>query len=128
MLKGTAPTADMKRGLELEMEAASDYCKMQNVNFSPCGLIIHPDVPWLASSPDGLVYDPLEHPSFGLVEIKNPNVKGFVDCKGSMPTTDKFKVYITGLEWCDIVVCAHEDILVERIHRDPVVFSLIREK
>ncbi|CAB1351284.1 unnamed protein product, partial [Coregonus sp. 'balchen'] len=70
ILKGTAPTADMKRGLELEMEmeAAS-------------GLIIHPDVPWLASSPDGLVYNPLEHPPFGLVEIKNPNVKGFVDCK-----------------------------------------------
>ncbi|CAB1354054.1 unnamed protein product, partial [Coregonus sp. 'balchen'] len=73
ILKGTAPTADMKRGLELKMEAASDYCKMQNVNFSHCGLIIHTDVPWLASSPDGLVYDPLEHPPFGLVEIKNPN-------------------------------------------------------
>lgn len=71
----------MKRGLELEMEAANDYLKMQNVNFSPCGRIIHPDVPWLPSSPDGLVYHPLEQPPFGLVEIKNPNLKGFVDCK-----------------------------------------------
>ena len=41
----------------------------------PCGLVIHPEMPWLGASPDGLVYDPSATPPFGLVEIKCPNVK-----------------------------------------------------
>ena len=41
----------------------------------PCGLVIHPEMPWLGASPDGLVYDPSATPPFGLVEIKFPNVK-----------------------------------------------------
>lgn len=33
------------------------------------------------SSPDGLVYGPLERSSFGLVEIKCPNALSYIDCR-----------------------------------------------
>ena len=39
---------------------------------SPSGLIISPDNPWLAASPDELVYDPTETSPYGIAEFKNP--------------------------------------------------------
>lgn len=126
----------------MEMEAAIEYTKMKNINYSPCGLVIHPDVPWLASSPDGKVFDPLEQPPFGLVEFKCPNVASYVDCNyigmndGSPALKTQHAYYwqvqgqllTSGLEWCDFVVCARDDILVQRIYRNPNVLSVIREK
>ncbi|XP_033999799.1 uncharacterized protein LOC117493378 [Trematomus bernacchii] len=78
--KGVAQTASMKRGLALEPVAIQEYCRIKNTNYWPCGFVIHPDAPWLGSSPDGLVFDPTESPPFGLVEIKCPNAKSYVDC------------------------------------------------
>ncbi|KAL7398310.1 hypothetical protein ABVT39_007751 [Epinephelus coioides] len=43
ILKGTRQTAEMRRGADMEFEAAMEYCRMKNVNYTPCGLIIHPD-------------------------------------------------------------------------------------
>ena len=37
------------------------------------GLTISQQSPWIASSPDGMVLDPLYAPSVGLVELKNPS-------------------------------------------------------
>lgn len=54
----------------MEAGALKDYAVLKNLNWTKCGLVIHPDAPWLGAMPDGLVYDPLERPSFGLVEIK----------------------------------------------------------
>ncbi|KAL7859107.1 hypothetical protein SRHO_G00142540 [Serrasalmus rhombeus] len=79
IIRGTRQTAEMKRGLEMESGAASEYCRILNVNYTPCGLIIHPDAPWLGASSDGVVFDPTEYPQFGLVEIKCPNVKNYID-------------------------------------------------
>ncbi|XP_039670274.1 uncharacterized protein LOC120567383 [Perca fluviatilis] len=81
ILKGTRQTAEMRRGADMEFEVAREYCQMKNVNYTPCGLVIHPDAPWLGASPDGLIFDPFAQPPFGLVEIKCPNVKNYVDCK-----------------------------------------------
>ncbi|XP_028451188.1 uncharacterized protein LOC114566704 isoform X2 [Perca flavescens] len=61
-------TAEMKRGLQMEPKAVEEYCLVKDVNHYPCGFIIHPDAPWLRSSPDGLVYDPNAEPAFGLLE------------------------------------------------------------
>lgn len=71
----------MRKGAGMEFDAAMEYCKIKNVNYAPCGLVIHPDAPWLGASPDGLVFDPCAELPFGLVEIKCPNVKSYVDCK-----------------------------------------------
>ncbi|KAI4885735.1 hypothetical protein NFI96_004309 [Prochilodus magdalenae] len=68
--KGVAQTALMKRGLTLERDALQEYCRVKNTNYWPCGFVIHPDGPWLGSSPDGVVFNPTEKPHFGLLEIK----------------------------------------------------------
>ena len=41
--------------------------------YLPDRLVISLDSPWLAASPDGLVYDPTEPYPNGVVEFKNPN-------------------------------------------------------
>ncbi|XP_076841765.1 uncharacterized protein LOC143485935 isoform X1 [Brachyhypopomus gauderio] len=93
IIRGTRQTAHMKRGLEMETGALKDYADLKNLNLTKCGLVIHPDASWLGASPDGLVYDPLERPSFGLVEIKCPNTQSYVDCKflksGTRPTQNE---------------------------------------
>uniref|UniRef100_A0A8C4NPZ3 YqaJ viral recombinase domain-containing protein n=1 Tax=Dicentrarchus labrax TaxID=13489 RepID=A0A8C4NPZ3_DICLA len=142
IIKGTRQTAEMRRGADMEFEVAREYCRMKNVNYTPCGLVIHPDTPWLGASPDGLIFDPFAQPPFGLVEIKCPNVKNYVDCKylqmqdGTLALRESHSYYwqvqgqllITGLQWCDFVICAQEDMLVQRIQVDPEVKAVIRER
>ncbi|XP_041932837.1 uncharacterized protein LOC121695788 [Alosa sapidissima] len=142
IFKGTRQTADMKRGAEMESEVAAEYSKLVHVNYAPSGLVIHPTTPWLAASPDGVVYDPNANPQFGLVEFKCPNVKNFVDCKyvkmenGSRKLKKSHAYYwqvqgqllLTGMQWCDFVVWAQEDYLVQRIYIDTEVQKSIREK
>ncbi|XP_047219736.1 uncharacterized protein LOC124867367 [Girardinichthys multiradiatus] len=140
--KGIAATAAMKRGLVLEPLAIQQYTRIKNTNYWPCGFIIHPDAPWLGSSPDGVVFDPTVRTTFGLLEIKCPNAKSYVDCKylrkcnGTMKLLSSHCYYwqvqgrllITGMEWCDFVVYAEDDIFVQRIYRDLSVCQTIREK
>lgn len=142
IIRGTRETAEMRRGSAMEFQAAKQYAQYCNVNYSPCGLVIHPDAPWLGASPDGLVYDPRESPSFGLLEIKCPNVKSYVDCKYLKLSNGNFKLWkshayywqvqgqllITGLTWCDFFVWAEEDFFVQRLEPDMEVQTTIRKK
>ncbi|KAK0153578.1 hypothetical protein N1851_004644 [Merluccius polli] len=64
----------------MECTAIEEYCRVREVNHYQCGFLIHPDAPWMGSSPDGMVYDPKSQPVFGLVEVKCPNVASYVDC------------------------------------------------
>ena len=91
---------------------------------------------------DGVVFDPSENPPFGLLEIKCPNIKSYVDCPylkmsgGSLQLRRQHKYYwqvqgqilLTGLEWCGFVVCVQEDMLVERIHKNLDVMLNIRDQ
>ncbi|XP_017295491.3 uncharacterized protein LOC108250224 isoform X2 [Kryptolebias marmoratus] len=142
IIRGTKETAKMRRGSDMEFQAAKEYTHHYNVNYSPCGLVIHPEAPWLGASPDDLVFDPRETPSFGLVEIKCPNVKSYVDCKYLQITDGIFKLkkthpyycqvqgqlLITGLMWCDFFVWAEEDLFVQRLDQDMEVQKIIRQK
>lgn len=65
---------------EQSSAAVEEYCRAREVNHYLCGFLIHPDTPWMGSSPDGTVYDPKGQPVFGLLEIKCPNVTSYVDC------------------------------------------------
>ena len=103
------------------------------------GLVISLDNPWLAASPDGLVYDSTENPPHGIVEFKNPysvrnnslreaaiTKKGF--CLNLDKTTDKLSLnqrhdyfyqvqctmYCTQRHWCDLV--RTKEIHIERIY------------
>ena len=140
--KGGVQTALMKRGLALEPVAIQEYARIKNVSYWPSGCVIHPDAPWLGSSPDGVVFDPTEAPPFGLVEVKCPYVKSNVDCgllhmqSGALRLKSGHSYYwqvqgqllITGMQWCDFVVFAEEDLLVQRIYEDDAVARIIRDK
>lgn len=84
---------------------------------------------WFGSTPDGVVFNPLEDPLFGLAGIKCPNVKSYVDYlhlkkqigkeNSNMPITSRWlhgQVLITGMQWCASVVSAEEDTLIQRIY------------
>ena len=140
--KGGVQTALMKRGLALEPVSIQEYAHIKNISYWPSGFVIHPDAPWLGSSPDGVVFDPTEAPPFGLVEVKCPNVKSYVDCgylrmqNGALRLKPSHSYYwqvqgqllITGMQWCDFVVFAEDDVLVQRIYKDAEVARVIRER
>lgn len=142
IFRGTTQTAAMKRGLAMEAQAIRQYCQMKAVNFSPIGFCIHPECAFLGSSPDGLIFDPTESSPFGLVEIKSPNVKSYVDCsyvvlKGGQRKVNENHAYywqvqgqllITGLDWCDFVVFAEDDMMIQRIYRDSATAKTIRDR
>jgi len=72
-------SAEMKRGLQMDPKAVEECFFVKQVNHYPCGFIIHPNTPWLGSSPDGLVWDLKAELVFGLLEVKCPNVRSYVD-------------------------------------------------
>lgn len=132
-----------KWGIVQEESTNSKYLEVKRTSpdITTCqsGLVISLDNPWLAASPDGLVYDPTENPPHGIVEFKNPYAvrnntlheaaikKGF--CLNLDETTDKLSLnqhhdyfyqiqctmYCTQRHWCDLVVRT-KDIHVERIY------------
>nr|XP_055076863.1 uncharacterized protein LOC129456058 [Misgurnus anguillicaudatus] len=142
IIRGTRQTAEMRRGSEMEFQAAKEYAQRNNVNYSPCGLVVHPQAPWLGASPDGLVYDPSVTPAYGLFKIKCPNAKSYIDCKYLHMSNGAFKLkkshayfwqiqgqlLITGLQWCDLFVWAEEDSFVQRLYSDKEVQETIRQK
>ena len=113
-----------------------------DISTTQTGLVVSTEHPWLAASPDGLVYDPVESPPYGVVEFKNPysvrnlqlteaaiKNKGF--CLQYDSALDKLQLkkshdyfyqiqctmYCTKRQWCDLVVKA-QDVYIERIHYD----------
>ncbi|KAH9374794.1 hypothetical protein HPB48_021090 [Haemaphysalis longicornis] len=44
----------------------------RSVHLQSAGLFVDPQCPWLGASPDAVVFDPLEDPPWGCVEIKCP--------------------------------------------------------
>ena len=64
-------------GLLQEDVSRMEYLKVKqaispDLSISNSGLLVSVTNPWLAASPDGLVYDPQADPPQGLVEFKNP--------------------------------------------------------
>lgn len=50
--------ADMRRSAAMEPVISAEFSRLMNVNYLPCGLVIHPTAPWLAASPDCIVFLP----------------------------------------------------------------------
>ncbi|XP_075952219.1 uncharacterized protein LOC142954829 [Anarhichas minor] len=127
---------------EMKAEALREYCKHLCVNWSPCGFVIHPNAPWLGALPSGLVYDPKETPSFGLVHVKFTGFRSFIECKflfypdGILQLKSTHSHYwqiqgemmVTGTEWCDLLVFSREDMLVQRIYRDDAMINVMKKK
>lgn len=127
---------------EMKSEALREYCRTLCVNWYPCGMIVHPNCPWLGALPDGLVYDPNENSNFGLVQIKCVNFQSFIDCSflGCQDSVLQLKkthsyywhiqaeMMIAGVSWCDLVVVSREDLLVQRIYRDKALINILKSK
>ncbi|XP_053172245.1 uncharacterized protein LOC128355888 [Scomber japonicus] len=128
---------------EMKTEALRKYCQYLCVNWYPCGLVVHPNAPWLGAVPDGLVYDPSEKPCFGLVHLKCTTFRSFIECTflkckdGVLHLKKSHSCYwhiqgemmVTGTLWCDLVVFSGEDILVQRIYRDaPFTINLMKRQ
>ena len=114
-------TAAMKRGLQMEPQAAKEYSTrhQDSVNINPCGVVVSLHSPWLAASPDRKVYMPSRDPPFGLLEIKcteSDVVTGVdylkQDNQGVVALNKNHNHYfqvltqlaVTGLDWCDFFV------------------------
>ncbi|XP_003198385.3 uncharacterized protein isoform X1 [Danio rerio] len=142
ILKGTKQTSAMKRGLELEPEILKQYSETKRVTVLPCGFVVHPDAPHLGASPDGRVYDPSEIFPFGLVEVKATSAESIGQAsfikmqKGQAKLKETHKYYwqvqgqlaVTGLQWCDFVTDTQSDITIQRIWRDDVFITSMKEK
>ena len=133
-------------GLLQEDVSRVKYLKVKQISspgfaFETGGLVVSVSNPWLAASPDGLVFDPLEDPPQGLVELKNPytirdmtldeaatNCKTFCLGKNSDGNLQlkrghdyyyqiQCALYCTDRQWCDLVVLT-KSLHIERIKAD----------
>lgn len=127
---------------EMKGDALREYCRHMCINWYPCGLIVHPNAPWLGAIPDGLVYDPNEHSKFGLVHAKCISCQSFTDCtflicqNGVLQLKKDHSYYwhiqgemmVTGTSWCDLLVFSREDLLVQRIYRDKTIIKVMKKQ
>ena len=141
-------TAVIRYDKDHESTAVKSYVDYQNkhgkaVKVNKCGLSVHPSTPWLAGSPDGIVFDATEEcNNRGCLEVKYPqtcekvplavackDVSGFClvlnNCEMFLPKHHAYyyqvqtQMYVTELQWCDFVVWSPvPDIFVEWISYD----------
>ncbi|XP_063040587.1 uncharacterized protein LOC134435498 [Engraulis encrasicolus] len=136
-LKGSqTPNRKMESGTEVE------YCRLMHVNYTSCGIVIHPDAPWLCATPDGIVYDPYEEPQFGITLMKCMSTNSHTECSylevdvGHIQIKKNHQYHwevqgqllVTGMQWCDFVVLAMDDFIVVRVRADAKVHREIRER
>lgn len=100
---GIGTTAAMQWGIDHEDDARTAYEAHTGEVVDLAGFILHPSIPWLGASPDGLVGDD------GLVEIKCPNTLTHLKRVGARVVPEEYKpqmlvqMLCTGRRWCDFV-------------------------
>lgn len=102
-------------GKDHEPLAVLDYMGETGADINACALVVHPDINWLAASPDALVGDD------GMVEIKCPfglrNGGKFKSINEQPHYYAQVQVQIacTGREWCDFYQWAPHATKTERV-------------
>lgn len=144
----------MQRGIELEGVARASYLDMRpHVNVEKTGLWVHYDMPQLACSPDGIVFD---NGSYGIIEIKVLKLlQNHSVCEVAEKMSNKelqsscfridgdklilkkahayyyqvqFQLGVTGLDWCDFILFSSKGPpSVERIFPDNIFINNILE-
>lgn len=127
---------------ERKPEAIREYCRNLCVNWSPCGLVVHPNAPWLAAIPDGVVYDPKEKCKYGLLHTKCSDNQSILECHflvcrhGNVELRRENQNFwqiqgqlmVTGMSWCDLLLYSKNDMLVQRIYRDSSLIEDMQRK
>lgn len=100
----TYQNAAMARGTELEAQARDAYAFANDVIIEECGIILHPTLPNVSSSPDGLIG------ADGLLEIKCPSAmaKHLAALRGGDHAREyrwqlQHQLFVTGRQWVDAV-------------------------
>ncbi|XP_016115987.1 uncharacterized protein [Sinocyclocheilus grahami] len=139
--KRSVQTQAMKRGLELEPDAAAQYEQETGNHVFPCGFVINPHAPHLGASPDRKVVD--SSGALGLLEIKCPDVNSVLECKYlsvkedgvlALKTSHEYhyqmmgQMGITGMTWCDFFVKSRNDFHLERIDFDEEKWESVKTK
>ena len=129
----------INHGIKNEVKATNAYCSRTGFTVHKCGLLVNPSVPWIGAYPDGLVKDPAERNSFGLLEIKCPCTQRFSTVEDACSDSSFFAEIKSGLvtlkenhkhffqiqgqnlmalskiPWCDFVIYTHCNFTIQRI-------------
>lgn len=112
----------MEWGIRWEAAARLDY-EIDTGNMVTCvGFFVHPLLPWLGASPDGLIG------TDGLCEIKCPT-----NCPNRVPIHHRIQclvqLAVTGREWCDYYAWgASGQRFLRRVHRAGIPGLVLRLK
>lgn len=123
-------SAAMQWGEEQEGAARAAYSLMTDATVDLVGFVVHPEIPFLGASPDGLVGED------GLVEIKCPNTATHIDTllRGEIEkkyvTQMMVQMACTGRKWCDFVsfdprLPPEMQLWIKRVERDQAKISEI---
>jgi putative phage-type endonuclease len=139
--------AAMEWGVETEPQARMAYEVSRGTFVEKTGFWIHPRIPFVGASPDGLVGDE------GLIEIKCPNTTTHLEYIWNNEVPSEYmkqmqmQMWITGRQWCDfvsfdprlpeknqlfVIRCDRDDPLISQIENEVLGFlkeiELIMEK
>lgn len=117
-LKEDQDNAHKSWGREFEQEAKEEYQIVSGNLVDDTGFWIHPTMPWLGASPDGLVGPD------GMVECKCPQ-----KLPDKVPIRDRIQCLIqmecTGRAWCDYFAWCRPNHWTQRIHASRGTASLL---
>ena len=130
------------------MRLLQNKCTLKELEATCMDLIVHPDIPFLGATPDGIVCD---KGCTGLIEVKCPySVRDITVDDACEERTDfflskkrdsfTFKQYhahwyqvqgqllATGAEFCDFITFTKLDLFVERIYPDSKTLEVLVDK
>lgn len=99
----------MERGIEFESQAIVDYQVETGEMVEPTGFWIHPTLPWLGASPDGLIG------ADGLLQVKCPEVIK-PEIAEMYIVQVQIEMLVTQRSWCDLWQWAQHDHSLTRVH------------
>ena len=153
----TVQSQAMKYGLDMEPTVVKEFKELTGpqVEVFKCGLLVRPDIYWMGCSPDGIIYDPKENASVGILEIKSffsfrgksideclnlrRDLCNYRDEIGAIRLKRNHKFFfqlqglmgISGLLWSKICIHSKEgsqNLFVEKIEFDSRVFHNLASK
>ena len=123
------------------------YCFNRDIDVREAGIVIQPNLFWLAASPDGLISDKTDDTGFGLIEIKcpkskkNQNVRNlvndptfYVELINDEPVLKRdhpngyfsqiqMAMGLAGIEYCDFIVFTGNGMIIARTDFDIDYFT-----
>ena len=148
----------LKHGKLHEPTARENYTQylkfvlMHDINVRETGLVIQPNLFWLAASPDGLVSDHSDSRKVGLIEIKCLKLKcnytpqeilqdtkfyvHYDDGKLQLKKDHAYGYYtqiqmamgLSNVQFCDFVVFTFKGMIIVRVPFDKIYFELLVKK